>query len=107
MAHLFWRSKDSYGALKGALRPQNCLDTRGYLLARGIYLLSLYEIPTYLLMSPVALRDLVALLFQMERIQRSGYEVYEALQLLITEIQNLKWLMLCAQCERISSRECH
>ena len=62
MAHLFWRSKDSYGALKGALRPQNCLDTRGYLLARGIYWLRLHEIPAYFLKYTGRLRDLVAIL---------------------------------------------
>ena len=52
---------------------------------KGIFRSRLHEISSYRLKSPVPLTQLVSILIQLERLQKSGFPLNRSLQLIVSE----------------------
>ena len=89
MAFFLWHGLDLQGSrISGAFQFPNRIEARRKLLSRGIFHIHLHKIPHYQLKSPVPLKELVTILLQLERLQKSGFPLNQSLQLIISETKN-------------------
>ena len=86
MAYYFWHGLDFQGSrVSGAFKVPNRIDAIKKLRNKGIFRSRLYEISPYRLKSPVPLTQLVSILIQLERLQKSGFPLNRSLQLIVSE----------------------
>ena len=86
MAYYFWHGLDFQGSrVSGAFKVPNRIDAIKKLRKKGIFRSRLHEISTYRLKSPVPLTQLVSILIQLERLQKSGFPLNRSLQLIVSE----------------------
>ena len=89
MAFFLWHGLDLQGSrISGDFQFPNRIEARRKLLSRGIFHIHLHKIPHYQLKSPVPLKELVTILLQLERLQKSGFPLNQSLQLIISETKN-------------------
>ena len=105
MAFFLWHGLDLQGSrISGAFQFPNRIEARRKLLIRGIFHIHLHKIPHYQLKSPVPLKELVTILLQLERLQKSGFPLNQSLQLIISETKNPRWPMPFVKSARIYRR---
>ena len=86
MAYYFWHGLDFQGSrVSGAFKVPNRIDAIKKLRKKGIFRSRLHEISPYRLKSPVPLTQLVSILIQLERLQKSGFPLNRSLQLIVSE----------------------
>ena len=86
MAYYFWHGLDFQGSrVSGAFKVPNRIDAIKKLRKKGIFRSRLREISPNLLKSPVPLTQLVSILIQLERLQKSGFPLNRSLQLIVSE----------------------
>ena len=86
MAYYFWHGLDFQGSrVSGAFKVPKRIDAIKKLRTKGIFRSRLHEISPYHLKSPVPLTQLVSILIQLERLQKSGFPLNRSLQLIVSE----------------------
>jgi type IV pilus assembly protein PilC len=86
MAYYFWHGLDFQGSrVSGAFKVPKRIDAIKKLRKKGIFRSRLHEISPYRLKSPVPLTQLVSILIQLERLQKSGFPLNRSLQLIVSE----------------------
>ena len=86
MAYYFWHGLDFQGSrVSGAFKVPKRIDAIKKLRKKGIFRSRLHEISSYRLKSPVPLTQLVSILIQLERLQKSGFPLNRSLQLIVSE----------------------
>ena len=86
MAYYFWHGLDFQGSrVSGAFKVPKRIDAIKKLRNKGIFRSRLHEISPYRLKSPVPLKQLVSILVQLERLQKSGFPLNRSLQLIVSE----------------------
>ena len=86
MAYYFWHGLDFQGSrVSGAFKVPNRIDAIKKLRNKRIFRSRLHEISPYRLKSPVPLTQLVSILIQLERLQKSGFPLNRSLQLIVSE----------------------
>ena len=86
MAYYFWHGLDFQGSrVSGAFKVPNRIDAIKKLRKKGIFRSRLHEISPYRLKSPVPLTQLVSILIQLERLQKSGFPLNRSLKFIVSE----------------------
>ena len=86
MAYYFWHGLDFQGSrISGAFKVPKRIDAVKKLRKKGIFRSRLHEISSYRLKSPVPLTQLVSILIQLERLQKSGFPLNRSLKLIVSE----------------------
>ena len=86
MAYYFWHGLDFQGSrVSGAFKVPKRIDVIKKLSNKGIFRSRLHEVSPYRLKSPVPLTQLVSILIQLERLQKSGFPLNRSLQLIVSE----------------------
>ena len=86
MAYYFWHGLDFQGSrVSGAFKVPKRIDAIKKLRNKGIFRSRLHEISPYRFKSPVPLKQLVSILIQLERLQKSGFPLNRTLQLIVSE----------------------
>ena len=86
MAYYFWHGLDFQGSrVSGAFKVPKRIDAIKKLRNKGIFRSRLHEISSYRLKSPVPVTQLVSILIQLERLQKSGFPLNRSLQLIVSE----------------------
>ena len=86
MAYYFWHGLDFQGSrISGAFKVPKRIDAIKKLRKKGIFRSRLHEISSYRLKSPVPLTQLVSILIQLKRLQKSGFPLNRSLQLIVSE----------------------
>ena len=89
MAYYFWHGLDFQGSrISGAFKVPKRIDAIKKLRNKGIFRSRLHEISPYRLKSPVPLTQLVSILIQLERLQKSGFPLNRSLQFIVSETSN-------------------
>jgi len=105
MAYYFWHGLDFQGSrVSGAFKVPKRIDAIKKLRNKGIFRSRLHEISPYRLKSPVPLTQLVSILIQLERLQKSGFPLNRSLQFIVSETVILPWLMHFVKSARICNR---
>ena len=86
MAYYFWHGLDFQGSrVSGAFKVPKRIDAIKKLRKKGIFRSRPHEISPYRLKSPVPLTQLVSILIQLERLQKSGFTLNRSLQFIVSE----------------------
>ena len=89
MAYYFWHGQDFQGSrVSGAFKVPKRIDAIKKLRNKGIFHSRLHEISPYRLKSPVPLTQLVSILIQLERLQKSGFPLNRSLKFILSETSN-------------------
>ena len=89
MAYYFWHGLDFQGSrVSGAFKVPSRIDAIKRLRNKGIFRSRLHEISSYRLKSPVPLTQLVSILVQLERLQKSDFPLNRSLQHIVSETSN-------------------
>ena len=105
MAYYFWHGLDFQGSrVSGAFKVPKRIDAIKKLRKKGIFRSRLHEISPYRLKSPVPLTQLVSILIQLERLQKSGFPLKRSLQIIVPKPVILPWLMHFVKSARICNR---
>ncbi len=86
MPDYFWRGVDIHGSPgEGALETYNRNTGRERLYSEGMFRVRMWKIPRYRQNAQIGLEELVSFLVQLQRMQKSGFEVYDAMDFIIRE----------------------
>ena len=89
MVYYFWHELYFQGSrISGAFKVPSRINAIKKLRKKGIFHSRLHEISPYRLKSPVPLTQLVSILIQLERLQKSGFPLNRSLQFIVSETSN-------------------